>query len=223
MQHCEVARLPFGGLCPPSELVCPSCPLETPIKCPGGGCVLDVRRCEPNVWLQGPCTATACTGVQQCHVLLHAPFACWEVWPSAAEASMRFHATGSATCSHCQEVRTRYPCSRCCSYHAQMEFNSSFTLPTSSSGAASFMAGSRWICMLYDVARRLGLRHRVTGLTGALTGASVTERGGGGGGGGVGGGAESTGVAPSPADPLYEVSAVGLTALDFPMPSQYDL
>jgi hypothetical protein len=103
-----------------------------------------------------------------------------------------------------------------------MEFNSSFTLPTSSSGAAPFMAGSRWICMLYVVARRLGLRHRVTGLTGTLTGASVTERGGGGGGGG-GGGAESTGVAPSPADPLYEVSAVGLTALDFPMPSQYDL
>ena len=79
MQQCEVALLPFGGLCPPSELVCPPCPLETPIKCPGGGCVLDVRRCEPNVWLQGPCNATACTGVQQCHVLLHAPFACWEV------------------------------------------------------------------------------------------------------------------------------------------------
>ena len=130
---------------------------------------------------------------------------------------MRFHATGSATCSHCLEVRTRYPCSRCCSSQSQMEFNSSFTLPTSSSGAAPFMAGSRWICMLYDVARLLGLRHRVAGLTGALTGGSVPVTGGG------GGGAESEGFAPSSADPLYEVSAAGLTALDYHMPSQYDL
>ena len=61
----RVEDLPYRGICPPTELVCPACPPATPYKCPSGGCTADVRTCTPNVWLKGECDETTCKEVRR--------------------------------------------------------------------------------------------------------------------------------------------------------------
>ena len=211
--RCDVNFLAFGGLCPPTELVCPACPAATPVKCPGGGCVSDVRRCKANVWLHGTCDAGICDGVQQCHARLNAPYACWEEWPSDANASMTFADLGMATCSSCQEVWSSYTCSRCCSERATIEYNSTHAIPTRLDGGSVFMSGSRWVCMLTEVAGELGLANSVAGLLGrAAEEDSVLA---------VADGASAEAIdatATSPFEEALAARAPEYDAADFPMP-----
>jgi len=166
---CEIptADLPFGGVCPPSELTCPPCGPGL-IKCPSGGCVADVRRCEANVWLQGMCNASVCEGVQWCHVLPGRLYTCWEQWPSQQHATLVFSSVGEFTCSSCQQVRSHYPCSLCCGRRGVANWDGSrATSDHNRQGGGVFMSGSRWICLLRDVALAMSLSHPNLGTSSA--------------------------------------------------------
>ena len=164
---CDVARLPFAGMCPPSELVCPACPLEAPVKCPTGGCVADVRTCPPNVWLRGTCNATTCDGVQWCHVLQHYSYVCWERAPSTHNATLTFTDMGHVACGVCTDVYTRYPCQDCCGGQAVGSWSSSYATDTPRlRGGGVFMEGGWWVCMLKEVAEVFGIANAAAGLEG---------------------------------------------------------
>ena len=49
----SAADLAHGGVCPASELSCPRCPAQAPIKCPQGLCTANVRECTPNIYIRG--------------------------------------------------------------------------------------------------------------------------------------------------------------------------
>ena len=141
---CKAERLPFGGLCPSTELVCPPCPAATPIKCPSGGCVADVRRCRENVWLRGTCNHTTCEGVHFCHTHRRMTHVCWEVWPSTHNATLVFQDMGVATCGTCEHVWSRYPCAKCCGTRAVASWSGSHsTTAEARRGGGVFMQGSR--------------------------------------------------------------------------------
>ena len=146
MSGCNAAVLPFSGICPPTELECPPCPLGH-VKCPGGGCSVSIRLCEPNVWAHGPCNASTCERVEQCHLLLQTQLRCWEVAPSEATATMLISDLGTPTCSRCQGILSRYVCDQCCSVGAIVSWNSSYAAAFQPGGSGHFMAGTK--CALF--------------------------------------------------------------------------
>jgi hypothetical protein len=203
---CAHEELPFGGLCPREELVCPPCPEETPFKCPSGGCTRDIRTCEPNLWFKGTCNSTVCEGVQWCHAQLHRPYSCWEVYPSTANGTVRFVQLGPAGCSSCFLVRSRYPCGECCGSRGIAAWRSTHeTNAPGRDGGAVFMQGSRWVCLLAAVAEQMNL---LDASPAVLTGVDTPDD-------------ASPGVSGS-AEPR-ETAAPTWTEYDFPMPVQFSL
>lgn len=196
------ATLPFGGVCPSTELVCPVCPQESPIKCPMGGCATDVRDCPPNVFFRGDCNASVCTEVHWCHVLVGLPYACWEQAPSAENATLSFVALDQGTCGICTHLISRYQCNSCCGTRAVARWSGSYqTGAPDRRGGGVFMDGSRWVCLLRDVAASFHLENAAAELFARPPPPPPT-------------------LPPSPPPPP---PMLDLDALNFPMPAEYDL
>lgn len=206
------ADLPFGGVCPPSELECPPCPVTRPIKCPSGGCQADVRDCDANVRLRGRCSGgglpgggSTCEDVEWCHIRAGLPYACWEQGNSEHVASLSFEPQPAfekpMACGHCLPTRSHYRCADCCSQHAVAGWASDTAAAAPYHGGPSaFMSGSRWVCLLRDVAAEMGLSNSAAGLAGTPSPPPVE-------------------VPPPPPSVLDDVAA----ALAFPMPPEYSL
>ena len=161
----SAASLRHGGVCPASELSCPACPAHTPIKCPQGLCTDDVRTCTPNVLIRGYCNSTHCDGVEHCHVHATLQYACWEQAPSKANASFLFPAVEKSACGYCTNLLSHYPCSDCCGTRAAMQWNGTYrTDAPYRQGGGVWMEGSRWVCLLKDVALGFNLSNPAAGL-----------------------------------------------------------
>lgn len=161
----RAATLPFGGACPASELVCPVCPPNAPVKCPSGGCASDVRTCWPNVVLGGPCNATACEEVQWCHILPRMTYACWEKAPSNHNATLVFHSLDAGRCNTCNRLISKYACSACCGTRGAASWQGSYaTSRPARDGGGVFMQGGQWICLLQEVAAGLHLDNEAANL-----------------------------------------------------------
>ena len=155
----RAADLPFGGVCPASELVCPACPPTAPVKCPSGGCSSDVRTCTPNVHLRGSCNATVCEEVHWCHILPHMTYACWEQAPSKQNATMIFHALDEGRCGTCNRLLSKYTCAACCGTRGELRWRGSYeTTRPMRNGGGVFMEGGRWVCILQGVAEIPSMR-----------------------------------------------------------------
>ena len=116
--HSSGQRFGLGGVCPPSELTCPPCPWDAPVKCPSGGCAAHARECPPNVWLRGHCNSTVCIEGHWCHVLPRMPYACWEQAPSTHTAMLTFTALDAGRCGTCHHLVSKYICAHCCGTRA---------------------------------------------------------------------------------------------------------
>ena len=161
----EAADLPFGGVCPPSELQCPGCINDAPIKCPSGLCEENVRNCLPNVNIRGKCSDTQCTGVEYCHMHPGMLYACWEATPRGVDShhvatlELAQDTTPANACGYClATLRSHYTCANCCGsqavvswssdtvsaskYHGGGEAFMSATHFSISSGASASMASS---------------------------------------------------------------------------------
>ena len=161
----SAAALPFGGVCPASELVCPACPWNTPVKCPSGGCAADVRDCHPNVLLRGACNSTTCEEAHWCHILPRMQYACWEQAPSTQTATMTFSSLDEGRCGTCLHLTSRYQCSSCCGVRGVTAWSGTYeTHMPDRDGGGVFMHGSRWVCLLVEVAAGLELGNVAAGL-----------------------------------------------------------
>lgn len=162
---CDAAAslLPFGGVCPASETVCPPCTAEAPVKCPSGGCKADIRQCTPNVVFRGDCDGGSCEGVEWCHLYPRRQHACWEAGSSHANASVVFQALDPTACGHCLPTRSHYACHRCCGERATAQWSGTYSAPDRAGvrGGGLFMSGSRWVCMLAEVAEAFDLENSV--------------------------------------------------------------
>ena len=157
--------LPFTGICPPSELTCPPCPDTAPYKCPSGGCQANVRDCKPNVVLHGPCNSTTCIESHWCHILPGFTYACWEISPSDHNATLTFSALDEGRCSTCNPLISRYVCSSCCGTRGVAAWTGSYeTNAPDRLGGGVFMHGSRWVCLLRDVAAGMTLANTAANL-----------------------------------------------------------
>lgn len=162
----RVQDLPFGGVCPPSELTCPPCPLSAPYKCPSGGCAADVSTCHPNVFLRGSCNATICEEVHWCHILPRMEYACWERSPSEYTAALTFSSIDHGRCATCNHIISRYQCSDCCGLKGVARWSGTYeTDAPGRAGGGVFMEGGRWICLLRDVAAGMGLTNVAANLS----------------------------------------------------------
>ena len=160
--------LVHGGLCPASELECPDCAPKTPVRCPQGDCRASVRDCTPNVYIRGECGPATCGSVEFCHLHPGAPYACWQSTPSEHNASMTFSRVEPNRCGHCTSLLSHYPCANCCGERADAAWSGSYASPIPAhDGGAIFMEGTRWICMLTEVAARQELANSAAGLSGA--------------------------------------------------------
>ena len=197
----RAADLPFGGVCPASELVCPACPPSAPVKCPSGGCASSVRECAPNVVL-GRCNATTCEDVHWCHILPIMPYACWEQAPSDHNATLIFSALDVGRCNTCNHLISRYQCASCCGTRGVASWQGSYatTIPNRDEGGV-FMQGGRWVCMLRDVAATLSLENEAANL---IAPAPPPQP-------------------PSPPPPPAESPPPLFNAFTFPMPDEYSL
>ena len=123
--------LPFSGVCPASELSCPMCPLETPVKCPSGLCAANVRECTPNVYIRGEtpgatlafhllqpfvvqlvgdCNATHCAGIEFCHLHASLRYACWGASPTfPADTSLYHPPLAVVVCSYPPYMTGQWP------------------------------------------------------------------------------------------------------------------
>ena len=152
------ALLPFGGVCPASETVCPPCPAAAPVKCPSGLCRADVRPCPPHLFFRGECDGVRCEGVEWCHLYPRREHACWEAGLSEQNASVVFEALDPTQCGHClASIHSHYPCDRCCGAHATARWSGTYASDRENArGGGVFMTG-QWVCMLAEVAGALGL------------------------------------------------------------------
>ena len=151
----RAADLPFAGVCPASELVCPACPPLTPVKCPSGGCAADVRSCAPNVVL-GHCNATICHSVHWCHILPQYTYACWEQAPSEHNATLVFTALDEGRWGTCNRLISRYRCASCCGTLGLASWQGTHaTDAPGREGGGVFMSGARYVCLLRDVAKSM--------------------------------------------------------------------
>ena len=72
--------------------------------------------CNPNVFLRG-CNNATCVNVEHCHIHPDTQYACWEVAPSQATASLVFTQLRSDQCGYCTSLLSHYPCGRCATPH----------------------------------------------------------------------------------------------------------
>lgn len=200
----SAAALPFGGMCPGTELECPPCPWDAPVKCPSGGCAAHVRECHPNVFLRGNCDSTTCEGVNWCHILPRMHYACWEQAPSTHNATLTFSSLDDGRCGTCLPLISRYRCTACCGRDGVANWAGSYaTTEPDRSGGGVFMHGSRWVCILIEVARQLQLDNPVADLVAPVP----------------------PSPSPPPPPPPRQPHVIPLEelALSFPMPDEYDL
>ena len=198
----RAADLPFGGVCPATELTCPPCPRTSPVKCPSGGCADVPNQCTPNVLFRN-CNETVCREVQWCHVLPRMPYACWEQAPSSQTAHIVFESIDEGRCGTCNHIVSRYHCSSCCGSRAVATWESTYRTPAPDRlGGGVFMQGSRWVCMLRAVAAGLELGNAASGLEAP---------------------APTLPPLPSPPPPSPPPPPAADAAYTFPMPAEYDL
>ena len=164
----NASELAHGGECPPSERECLPCPAGE-YKCPQGGCRANIRDCTPNVFIRGACDGATCNDIEWCH-LYGRPleYACWEIAGSEANATMTFGSLERDKCGWClgqSGVLSHYPCELCCGAHATAAWSGAYeTADPGRQGGGLFMEGTRWACLLKEVAARYGLANSAANL-----------------------------------------------------------
>ena len=126
---------------------------------------LPQHECTANVFVHGACDNSTCTGIEYCHLHAGTQYACWEVTPSAATASMVFTQLRTNDCGYCTSLLSHYPCESCCGDRASASWSGSYiTTEPDRKGGGVFMEGSWWVCLLMEVAAGFGLANAAAGL-----------------------------------------------------------
>ena len=82
---------------------------------------------------------------------------------------MRFSALNRDQCSYCTSLLSRYPCELCCGIQAEATWSGSLSRPGDEGRLEGgiFMQGSRWVCMLREVAASLPVANPSAGISAA--------------------------------------------------------
>ena len=103
---------------------------------------LPQHECTANVFVHGACDNSTCTGIEYCHLHAGTQYACWEVTPSAATASMVFTQLRTNDCGYCTSLLSHYPCESCCGDRASASWSGSYiTTEPDRKGGGVFMGG----------------------------------------------------------------------------------